>query len=216
MLATANQSSQSELIEAAPGFVRSPFVILIDKAEKAAWTFDDIRSRSFVDKEMRLYQPRLERRFLGIGCGDYSLDGYAGRVGIERKSMVDFQGTLLGWRREVEANGGWTIDVDRRACFKRELKTLAGFECKAVVVEASLGECLEQSPEWGKRTAAENSKYLFSTYLAWVEEFPGVPWIFAADRRMAEVTAFRILEKYWARMAKQRRKKKIEGPKLFV
>lgn len=216
MLVTANRTNQSELIEAAPGFIRAPFVVLIDKAEKAAWTFDGIRSRSFVDREMRIYQPRLERRFLGVGCGDYSLDGYTGRAGIERKSMKDFQGTLLGWRHEVEANGGWTVDVDRRQRFKRELKTLAAFECKAVVVEASLGECIELAPAWGKRTAAENSKYLFATYLAWIEEFPGVPWIFAADRRMGEVTTFRILEKYWARMTKQRRKKKIEGPKLFV
>lgn len=194
----------SELIEIAPGFVRTPFTILIDKAEKAPFTFEGIRSRSFVDKDMRIYAPQTERRFLGIGCGDYCLDGYIGRIGIERKSMVDFQGTLLGWRREAEA-GPWTIDVDRRARFKRELKTLAEFECKAVVVEATLGQCLVDAPEWGKRSAAENSKYLFSTYLSWIEEFPRVPWVFADDRRMAEITTLRILEKYWARMAKERR-----------
>jgi hypothetical protein len=191
-------------------FVNSPFTVLIDTAEKAPYSFADIRARSFIDKDMRLYVPKTERRFLGVGCGDYSLDGFTGRCGIERKSMVDFQGTLLGWKHEADAGGGWSIDVDRRARFKRELKTLAEFECKAIVVEATLPQCLEHAPEWGKRSAAENSKYLFSTYLAWAEEFPGVPWFFLEDRRMAEVTTLRILEKYWARMSKKRRAKKIE------
>jgi hypothetical protein len=190
-------------------YVTSPFTILVDTAEKAAFTFNDIRSRSFIDKSMRLYATKTERRFLGVGCGDYSLDGFP-LCGIERKSMVDFQGTLLGWRHEADAGGGWTIDVDRRARFKRELKTLAGFECKAVVVEATLGDCLEHAPEWGKRSSAENSKYLFSTYLAWLEEFPAVPWVFLNDRRMAEVTVLRILEKYWSRMSRKKRAKKLE------
>lgn len=198
---------------AVPGCIVTPWVTLVDVQEKAPWSFTGITARSFIDKDQREYLPRIERRFLGIGAGDYSILDYEGRIGIERKSMVDFQGTLLGWRREVETPGreGWTIDVDRRERFKRELKKLAGMECKAIVVEASLGDCLEQAPQWGVRTTAENAKYLFSTYLAWIEEFPAVPWIFASDRRMAELAAFRILEKYWARMGKERRKAKREA-----
>jgi len=191
-------------------YVTSPFTLLIDTAEKAPFSFNDIRARSFIDKDMRLYAPKTERRFLGVGCGDYSLDGFTGRCGIERKSMVDFQGTLLGWRHEADAGGGWSIDVDRRARFKRELKTLSTFECKAIVVEAPWHQCYEEAPEWGKRTQEENCKYLRSTMLAWYEEFPGVPWIFEPDRRHAEITVLRILEKYWARMSKKRRAKKIE------
>jgi hypothetical protein len=194
----------AELIESTPGCIRLPFTILIDKQEKAAFSFDGIRARSFIDKDMREYTPRTERRFLGIGMGDYSIDGYQDRLAIERKSMADFQGTLLGWQRETEA-GEWTINVDRRARFKRELKTLSAIECKAVIVEANLSQCLEDAPQYGVRTSAENAKYLFSTYLSWLEEFPGVPWIFMPDRRMAEVAAFRIMEKFWARHAKERR-----------
>ncbi len=206
----------AELIEAAPGCIRCPFLILIDKQEKAPFSFDGLRARSFIDKDMREYIPRTERRFLGVGMGDYSIAGYEGRIGIERKSMVDFQGTLLGWRHEVETGGadGWTIDVDRRARFKRELGKLAKMECKAIVVEASLGECLEQSPSWGVRDGITNAKYLFSTYLSWLEEFPAVPWVFADDRRMAEVAAFRIMEKFWARMSKERRQQERAAMKL--
>ena len=201
--------SQAELIEAAPGCIRTPFLILIDKQEKSPWDFSGLRARSFIDKDMREYLPRTERRFLGIGMGDYSLEGYEGRVGIERKSMVDWQGTLLGWRHESEA-GEWTVDIDRRARFKRELGNLAAMECKAVIVEASFGECLTQSPSWGKRTAGENAKYLHATYIAWQSEFPGVPWIFCDDKEMAAITAFRMMEQFWARHAGERRKQKRE------
>jgi len=201
----------AELIESAPDCIRSPFLILVDQQEKAPFAFGGLRARSFIDKEMREYCPvRTERRFLGVGMGDYSLDGYQGRVAIERKSMVDFQGTLLGWRHEVEAGGpgGWTHDVDRRARFKRELRNLAAMECKVVIVESTFWTCLDLAPTWGVRTASENAKYLHSTYLSWQIEFPGVPWIFCDDKQFAAVTCFRILEKFWSRMAGERRKKK--------
>lgn len=202
----------SDVIEAGPDLVRQPFLILIDKAEKAPWDFHGLRARSFIDKDMRQYAHRTERRFLGIGCGDYSLEGYERRIGIERKSMVDFQGTLLGWSHEMETGGAgsWTVDVDRRARFKRELKTLSAMESKAVIVEASFGQCLEQAPEWGKRSAGENSKYLHATFIAWASEFPGVPWIFCDSRELAAITAFRMMEQFWHRKAKERRQQKRE------
>jgi len=205
------------VIEAGPGLVRLPFTILVDLQEKAPFSFDGLRARSFVDKEMRVYVPRVERRYLGVGMGDYSILGYEGRIGIERKSMADWQGTLLGWRHEVGA-GNWTIDVDRRARFKRELKTLAAMEAKAVIVEASFGQCLNEAPTWGVRTARENAKYLHATYIAWQQEFPGVPWIFCEDKEMAAVTAFRMLEQFWARHAKERRQqqRKLVGMETWA
>lgn len=199
--------AQADLVESAPGCIRTPFIILIDQAEKSPWGFTGLRSRSYIDKEMREYQPRTERRFLGIGMGDYSIEGYQGRIALERKSMVDFQGTLLGWRHESETREGWTMDVDRRARFKRELGQLAAMECKAVVIEANLDKCLSEAPEWGKRSAAENAKYLFATLLSWQQEYP-VQWIFCEDRRFAEITAFRIIEQFWHRTASERRQQK--------
>ncbi len=190
--------------DAGPFYVRTPFLILVDKAEKTPWEFTDIRSRSFVDKQQRDYLPRTEPRYLGIGMGDYSLDGYQGRIAIERKSMADFQGTLLGWKKEIDESGNldeWDTrgSVDRRKRFKNELAKLAAMECSAVVVEASIGDVLEQAPQWGKRTREENAKYLLSTAIAWQQEFRGVPWLFLSDRRMAEVVALRILEQWWSR-----------------
>jgi len=199
------------LEEAAPGCVRLPFVILIDKQEKAPWSFTGLRARSFIDKEMREYTPQTEPRTLGVGMGDYSMDGYQDRIAIERKSMQDFQGTLLGWpvdATDPQVLAEWDArkSVDRRKRFKNELRKLATMETAAVVIEADLWACVcpENAPEWGKRTAAENGKYIFATALAWMQEFR-VPWYFCADRRLAEVTAFRLLEKFWHRTERERR-----------
>ena len=214
MLTTKSENSRNEIIEAGPGLVRCPFVILIDKQEKAPFSFEGLRARSFIDKDQRIYVPRIERAFLGIGMGDYTIKEYRGRLGIERKSMADWQGTLLGWAHETEA-GPWTISTDRRARFKRELRTLAAMEAKAIIVEASFGLCLDEAPTWGVRTARENAKYLHATYIAWQQEFPGVPWIFCDDKEMAAVTAFRMMEQFWFRHAKERRQqqRKLVGMK---
>lgn len=200
----------ADLTEAAPGCIRTPFTILQDSQEKAPWSFTGLRARSFIDSEQREYVPNIIVRCLGIGVGDYSLDGYEGRVAIERKSPADFAGTLLGWERKIDtpaARAEWDTrnSIDRRKRFKRELAKLAAMESAAVVVEASLGACLDSAPQWGKRTAAENAKYLLATALAWQQEFR-VPWIFCDDRRLAEVAAFRLLEKFWERTAKERRR----------
>ena len=213
-------SLQSQLIEHAPGYVRTPFTILVDTAEKHPWSFDAIRSRSYVDKEMRLYAPQVQRQYIGIGLGDYSLadatNDYRGRVAIERKSLKDFQGTLLGWARPPEesdddgdSEGGWITAgaPDRRARFKRELANLAAMECKAIVVEASIGEILDNAPTWGSRMPDEQQKYIHATWIAWQQEFPGVPWMFCDSRRLAEITAFRILEQWWSREQRHRRQR---------
>lgn len=206
------------IVEAAPGCIRIPFTILIDKAEKAPFDFHGIRARSFVDPEMREYVPCTERRYLGVGMGDYSIDGFPGRVGIERKSPEDFCGTLLGWERAIDTaadRAEWDTrnSVDRRKRFKNELTKLSGMECKAIVIEAEMGQIIENLPQWGVRSAAENAKYLYATYLAWAQEFP-VPWIFCPDKQVAAITTFRVLEKFWSRHKKEhtaQRKRMLAG-----
>jgi hypothetical protein len=199
-------------IEINAAFVRTPFIILIDKAEKAPWGFDGITARSFIDKDQRKYTPRTERRYLGIGNGDYSLNLFQDRIAIERKSPEDFQGTLLGWPQKIEEAEGEELaklsrkPIDRRGRFKSELRKLQALECRAVVVEASLAECINSVPQWGTRSAEENAKYLYSTFLSWSQQFR-VPWYFCDDRRLAEVTAFRIMEQFWDRHRSEYRKR---------
>lgn len=161
-----------------------PFTILVDSQEKAPWTFASIRARSFIDAKRRMYaEIPTTTLYLGVGQGDYSIEGLRGRIAIERKSLEDCHGTLLGWKQ-------------RRDRFQRELANLADMDAAAVIVEASLGQVLAAAPERGEKSAAENRNALLGTILSWQEEYR-VPWIFADDRRLAEIAAFRILEKFW-------------------
>ncbi|WP_321377040.1 PDDEXK family nuclease [Trichococcus shcherbakoviae] len=200
-------------LELAPGIIRTPFTILIDKAEKHPWTFDGLSARSFIDKEMREYSVKTEASYLGIGRGDYSIAGFQDKVAIERKSMRDFQGTLLGWPHDIsnpEECYQWDTrkSLHRRGRFKNELRTLQSLECRAVIVEASLEDCIANCEQWGKRTANENAKYLHSTFISWTQQFR-VPFYFG-DRRFAEVTAFRIFEQFWDRHRTEFRKRQQE------
>jgi hypothetical protein len=120
---------------------------------------------------------------LGAGNGDYSLVGFEGRCHLERKSMEDCHGTVLGWG-------------DRRERFQRELENLSSMESAAVVIECSFGDLLANAPEHGKKTSAENRKILFRQVLSWQQRYR-VPWIFCDSRSMAEHVAYRWLEKFF-------------------
>lgn len=122
-------------------------------------------------------------RALGASNGDYSLEGFEGRCHLERKSMDDCHGTVLGWG-------------DRRERFQRELANLSQMESAAVVIECSFGDLLAHAPEHGVKTAAENRKILFRQILSWQQRYR-VPWIFCDSRSMAEIVAFRWLEKFF-------------------
>src|SRR5262245_57402407 len=122
-----------------------PFTVLIDTAEQDAFTFVGIKARQprLVRDGVvvrRNYIARTERECLGRypdSLGDYTIKGerYRGRCHIERKSVSDFQGTLLGRKPGDGGSSRW----DRFEC---ELKNLAKIECPLVVVEGSYGEVL--------------------------------------------------------------------------
>lgn len=165
-----------------------PYTILIDAQEKHPWTFQGICADA--DQGYRPIQVATEVASLGKGRGDYTIRDDKSevplqqKISLERKSLDDFHGTLLGW------------NDNRRARFERELETLSEYEFAAVIVEASLIDCLMTAPEWGKKTAADNAKILHRTVLSWQRRYP-VHWIFCNSRREAEITAFRHLDGFW-------------------
>lgn len=158
-------------------------IILIDAMEQHPWTFQGIRADA--DRGYKILEVQTRREALGPGWGDYSLDGYRSACHIERKSAEDAHGTILGWG-------------ERRERFMRELENLATVECAAVVVECSLQHLVATAPSRGKKSAGENAKILFRQVLAWQQDYR-VPWVFCEGRRMAEIAAYRILERYWLR-----------------
>jgi hypothetical protein len=166
-----------------------PFTVLIDSQEKMPFTFQGLQTDA--DQGKRPLIIPHEWRSLGSAHGDYSIDGFEGLVHVERKSIDDALGTILGWG-------------ERRERFTATLENLAGMDAAAVVIECSFAALLQYSPSRGKKSAEENRKILFRQVLAWQQDYR-VPWLFCDSRRMAEIATFRILERYFR---KHREKKK--------
>jgi hypothetical protein len=172
----------------------SPFVVLIDSMEQHPFSFRGVRAdiSDMNAAQRKLFesgqwdgfvQVQTKYKALGASNGDYSIEGFEGRCHLERKSMEDCHGTVLGWG-------------DRRERFKRELANLAEMQSAAVVVECSFGDLLASAPEHGKKSAAENRKILFRQILSWQQRFR-VPWMFCDSRGMAELFAYRWFERFF-------------------
>ena len=122
--------------------------------------------------------------FMGYDCtvergalptGDYSVAGLIDRVAVERKSLDDLIGCLMGENR------------DR---FERELARARGYDFFAVVVEAAwehLARGLYRSRM--KPHSAAQSVVAFQVRY-------GVPFIFAGTRKAAAYLTLSLLEKY--------------------
>ncbi len=170
-----------------------PATILIDTGEQHPWSFTGMLADASHDYA-NLFIP-TKRQALGAYQGDYSLEGFEGQCNIERKSCVDCQATLLGWSNEKR-------DVGRRDRFEKELASLAGMNYRAVIVECSFAELIASAPEWGKKPKEVNQKILHRTVMAMQLDY-AVPWFFCDSRRMAEITAVRIFQRFLRKVAKK-------------
>lgn len=180
--------------------VRCPFTIVVDVQEKQPFTFTGIAADA--NQKGRQIVVETIYKSLGVSHGDYSIEGLESEVAIERKSIEDAHGTFLGWG-------------ERRERFERELQALANFPCAVVVLECNLNEMVETAPSHGVKTAKENAKILFRQVLAWQQDYR-VPWIFCNGRRMAEITTFRILERYYRKQREQKRKEQSIDKQLSL
>ena len=177
-----------------------PFTVIIDAQEKQPFTFQDITGPGGIP----LIVPTMWKA-LGVSNADYSIAGHEEHILVERKSLDDAHGTILGF------NDG------RRDRFERELENLSSKAVAAIVLETTLDELIATAPQWGKRTARQNAKTLFTSVLALQQDYR-IPWIFAGSRPFAELALFRILERYWrhreeADKAAERKAKK-QDPKI--
>ena len=109
-----------------------------------------------------------------LASADYSLHGFTDRIGIERKSLPDLV-ACLGVERER---------------FARELARLRGYDCAAVVVEATADDLRA-----GHFRAKLNPEAAWQSVLAFTQRYR-IPFIFCDDRSDAERTAFDILRHY--------------------
>lgn len=149
-----------------------PFTIIIDGREKAPYTFTGLRADA--DKQCRPLAVPTQWGYLD--AGDYSIAGMESLVAVERKSLEDLYSTLGQHRTRFEA----------------EHERLASLTFAAVVIEADWPKILRRPPERSRLLP----KTVFRTAMSWTVRY-GVPWIAAGDRRLAEITTFELLRKFW-------------------
>ena len=134
--------------------------ILIDNREQAPFTFQGYD----VDPETAT-----------LPVGDYSLPGFQDRAAIERKSLNDLIGCLMGKDRER---------------FERELARGRHYDLFAVVVEASLADVSQARYQSDmKPQAALQSIVTFQVRYR-------IPFVWAGNRTGAEYMTYSFLAKY--------------------
>lgn len=109
-----------------------------------------------------------------LKTGDYSLEGYADRVAVERKSLDDLA-QCLGRER------------DR---FERELARAAELESFAVVVEGSFEDLMR-----GRYRSRLNPHAACQSVMAFSAKY-GTPFFFAGDRHGAAYATVSFLRQY--------------------
>lgn len=186
--------------------ITTPFTVLIDTAESNPFAFTDLVS----DAKDNNHPLEVSTAWCCLGryphsIGDYSLYNYTDKIGIERKSIEDVWATVLGYQTDYEKKNGL---ASRRERFECELSNLARLESSAVIVEASLEECIRDVPAWGTKPVAVLRKSFHRSVIAMQQDYR-VPWLFCGSRSLAEVTAFRWLERFWKKRQEQARQERL-------
>lgn len=171
-------------------FILCDFRIAIDTREQAPWSFTGFRADAAQGRKPLIIQTVTTT----LASGDYSIDGLEAEVSIERKSVADFYGTILG----------------DRARFERELARLQAM-CETgghaeIVVEGDWLDLTQLPNPQSRFTDAELStkrKVVFRSVIAWRQRFPLVHWERMPSRREAEQYAFRVLERFWNERVKR-------------
>jgi ERCC4-type nuclease len=157
--------------------IACPFAVLVDRREQRPFSFTGLRADARQGRRPILVTVVPAT----LGAGDYSLSAggldCGDRVAVERKSLADLYGTL-GQRRE---------------CFEQELARLQRLDFAAVVVEADWVAILKAPPARSQL----NPKTVYRSILAWMQRFQRVHWVLGPNRQFAEVTTFRILERFY-------------------
>ena len=175
--------------------VTLPWRVVVDSAETHPWTFTGMKASPAKDRRPIIVE--TVTRCLGrhpASYGDYTLessDGEHSALGlcaIERKSMADFQDTLLNWTD------------DRPNRFRQELATyreviLAG-GVAAVILECNYDDAITHAPAFGTKAAQENARGILGSILMIAQDY-SVPVLPMGNRRLAEITAFKYLERFW-------------------
>ncbi len=153
-------------------FVVCPFTVVTDSREQAKFHFRNLKA-DFAQAGKPL---AIRTVTAGLKTGDYSIQGFEDCIAVERKEFGDF----------------YNCCGNDRPRFQKQLERLNELEFGAVVVEAGIGRILQGHPR-----SRLKPKSVFRSMLAWQQRLPGVHWWLLPTKRLAEVTTFRILERWW-------------------
>jgi hypothetical protein len=159
---------------------QSPFTILVDTREQLPYDFVGLKgdaSEGGLPLTVRTHRCTLP-------AGDYSIEGYARMVCVERKSATDLAGTLTRGRRR----------------FLAELDRLREYDAAWIVVEAELSELakgLRHAPGFAFRTITRSAMH-------WQIRYPRVHWWACAGPGMAMGVTYQLLRTWW--------RERIEAP----
>jgi ERCC4-type nuclease len=134
-------------------------VIVVDTREQQPYLFDPTRVVA------------VKR---ALPAGDYSLEGYETSVAVERKSLDDYIGSVIGDRER----------------FLRELGELAAYDLACIVVEATVEDVVLHR----YRSGAHPNSVMGATVAIIVDYH--VPVFFCGDRQLACRFVERLLSRY--------------------
>jgi len=178
-------TSKAARTRAALDYVLFPRAVVVDTREQLPYSFGGLRADvSYGAGSSATLMIELVAGTLGQG--DYSLAGFERRLAVERKSIADLFNTLGQGR-------------DR---FVRELERMQeALDFAAIVVEADWARILNDPPPFTELSP----KIVHRSVIAWQQRYPRVHWLMMPDRRVAEVTTFRVLERFWREAEKKKR-----------
>lgn len=111
-----------------------------------------------------------------LKTGDYSIDGYADRISIERKSLPDLLGSISRDRKRFDK------------CIDRLLK----FEAKALVIEA-----MPFNLENGAWRSKVHPNAVVGSVISW--KMRGLPVIYASTQEQASRYVLWFMKHFWER-----------------
>jgi ERCC4-type nuclease len=140
----------------------SPFTVLVDTREQLPYAFGGI----VADANEGGLPLKVRTRRETLWAGDYSIEGYARMVCVERKSKEDLAGTLTAGRKR----------------FQDEMDRLREYDAAWIVVEAELSELWRPIP-WAPKFSP---KTILRSWMFFSLRYPKVHWCAVPGRAVAE------------------------------
>lgn len=186
-----------------------PFLVICDTREQFPFGFQGIRGRASQKNRPLIVPVKLA----GLTTGDYSIEGLEDWITIERKSLADLFGTILGDRERFER------ELSRMQAIASHADPTSGAAdgfacviCEGRWTDGPPRRQTESDEEFNERSGRQFRSVLGSIR-AWRMEFPRVHWLECASRRQAEVECYRILEMFWRKREHERESTNEPQPK---